>query len=71
MSANQASITAAKEMATVQAQHSFSGMLSDMFPTSVVQAMAEGNLLQIVVFSLFFALAICAVGRRQNLLWMF
>lgn len=66
VSANQASINAAQQMATVQAQHSFSGMLSDMFPTSVVQAMAEGNLLQIVVFSLFFALAICAVGQKAK-----
>lgn len=66
VSANQASINAAQQMATVQSQHSFSGMLSDMFPTSVVQAMAEGNLLQIVVFSLFFALAICAVGQKAK-----
>lgn len=66
VSANQASINTAQQMATVQAQHSFSGMLSDMFPTSIVQAMSEGNLLQIVVFSLFFALAICAVGQKAK-----
>jgi proton glutamate symport protein len=28
--------------------------------------MAEGNLLQIVVFSLFFALAICAIGKKAQ-----
>lgn len=66
VSANQASINAAQQMATVQTQHSFSGMMSDMFPTSVIQAMAEGNLLQIVIFSLFFALAICAVGQKAK-----
>ena len=48
-------------------QHnSFAEMLLGLFPTSIVQAMAEGNLLQIVVFSIFFALAICAVGKKAQ-----
>ena len=48
-------------------QHnSFGEMLLGLFPTSIVQAMAEGNLLQIVVFSIFFALAICAVGKKAQ-----
>lgn len=46
--------------------HSFGQMLVDVFPTSVIQSMAEGNLLQIVVFSIFFALAICAVGQKAK-----
>lgn len=46
--------------------HSFSQMIVDVFPTSVIQSMAEGNLLQIVVFSIFFALAICAVGQKAK-----
>lgn len=66
VSANTASIHAAQKMVATHSQHTFSGMLSDMFPTSVIQAMAEGNLLQIVVFSLFFALAICAVGQKAK-----
>lgn len=66
VSANQTSLSAATQMATTHAQHSLSGMFVDMFPTSVVQAMAEGNLLQIVVFSIFFALAICAVGQKAK-----
>ena len=41
-------------------------LVIDIFPSSVVQSMAEGNLLQIVVFSLFFALAICAVGQKAK-----
>ena len=45
---------------------SFAEMFLGLFPTSVVQSMAEGNLLQIVVFSLFFALAICAVGKKAQ-----
>ena len=46
--------------------NSLGELLLGMFPTSVVQSMAEGNLLQIVVFSLFFALAICAVGKKAK-----
>jgi len=44
----------------------FGQMLLSLFPTSIVKSMAEGNLLQIVVFSIFFALAICAVGKRAK-----
>lgn len=54
--------TAAK-MAVGPAHSSFADMV---FPTSVVKSMAEGNLLQIVVFSIFFALAICAVGQKAK-----
>ena len=46
--------------------NSFGEMFLGLFPTSVVQAMCDGNLLQIVVFSLFFALAICAVGKKAQ-----
>jgi proton glutamate symport protein len=41
-------------------------MFLSLFPTSIVKSMAEGNLLQIVVFSLFFAIAICAVGKKAK-----
>lgn len=41
-------------------------LLIDICPSSIVKAMAEGNLLQIVVFSLFFALAIVAVGPKAK-----
>lgn len=45
---------------------SVSEMVFNIFPTSIVQSMAEGNLLQIVVFSIFFAIAICAVGEKAK-----
>lgn len=52
---------------TTSAHHSsFGEMFLGLFPTSIVQAMADGNLLQIVVFSLFFALAICAIGKKAQ-----
>lgn len=41
-------------------------LVVNIFPSSVVKSMADGNLLQIVVFSLFFALAICAVGQKAK-----
>lgn len=53
-------------MAGTQAHTSVSEMVTSIFPTSVVDAMAQGNLLQIVVFSIFFALAIVAVGKKAE-----
>ncbi len=48
------------------AHHSLSAMIVDIVPSSVIKSMADGNLLQIVVFSLFFALAVCAVGEKAR-----
>lgn len=56
----------ASNMASVTSHNSFGEMLLDLFPTSIVQSMADGNLLQIVVFSIFFALAICAIGKKAQ-----
>src|SRR4029077_2960963 len=35
-----------------------------LFPTSVIDAMARGDILQLVVFSLFFGIALAAIGDR-------
>jgi proton glutamate symport protein len=53
-------------MAVTTPHTSISEMVFNIFPTSIVQSMAEGNLLQIVVFSIFFAIAICAVGEKAK-----
>ncbi len=53
-------------MASSTPHNSFGQMFLSLFPTSIIQAMADGNLLQIVVFSIFFALAICAVGKKAQ-----
>ena len=53
-------------MAATQAHTSVGEMVTNIFPTSIIDAMAQGNLLQIVVFSIFFALAICAVGKAAR-----
>jgi proton glutamate symport protein len=35
-----------------------------LFPTSVVDAMARGDILQLVVFSMFFGIAVGAIGKK-------
>ena len=57
---------AAQHLATINPNNSISDMIVGMFPTSVVKSMADGNLLQIVIFSIFFAIAICAVGKAAK-----
>ncbi len=39
-------------------------LLTHLFPTSVVQAMAEGEILQLVVFSIFFGISVAAIGKK-------
>ena len=53
-------------MAQANIHASRSAMLIDIFPTSIIESMAEGNLLQIVVCSIFFALSICAAGEKAK-----
>ena len=53
-------------MAVTTPHTSVAEMIVNIFPTSIIQAMSEGNLLQIVVFSIFVAIAICAVGKKAQ-----
>jgi proton glutamate symport protein len=39
-------------------------MLVLLFPTSVIDAMARGDILQVVVFSIFFGIGLAAVGEK-------
>ncbi|HEY3885930.1 MAG TPA: cation:dicarboxylase symporter family transporter [Vicinamibacterales bacterium] len=41
-------------------------LLLHVFPTSIIQAMAEGDVLQIVVWSLIFAIALTMVGPKAR-----
>jgi proton glutamate symport protein len=61
-----AQISAAAPAATslVQAHKSGSEFLVNIFPTSVIKSMAEGNILQLVIFSIFFGLALAAIGEK-------
>jgi proton glutamate symport protein len=57
-----ADTTAATAMMQNQ-QHAWDIFLH-LFPTSVVDAMARGDILQVVVFSLFFGIALAAIGPK-------
>src|SRR5207248_8375989 len=41
-------------------------MIAHLSPTSIIKAMAEGDVLQIVIFSVIFALAITAIGKKAR-----
>jgi len=45
-------------------QHSGQDFLIQIFPTSVIDSMARGDILQLVIFSLFFGLALAAIGEK-------
>jgi proton glutamate symport protein len=45
---------------------SFGDIVAHLAPTSILKAMAEGDVLQIVVFSVLFALAVTAIGEKAN-----
>jgi proton glutamate symport protein len=55
--------TAALTALSKNQQHGWD-MFLHLFPTSVVDAMARGDVLQVVVFSTFFGLAVAAIGAR-------
>lgn len=60
------SMSAVESMKNVPQGMSLAQMLVHSVPESVVEAMANGDLLQIVVFAIFFALAVCAVGQKAR-----
>jgi len=49
----------------------FKSFLYHVFPTSVIEAMAKNEILQIVVFSLFFGVATAAIGEQGKLVISF
>lgn len=44
----------------------FGDIIAHLSPTSIIKAMAEGDVLQIVVFSVIFALAVTAIGEKAK-----
>src|SRR5499427_3274278 len=50
--------------AMVQSQQHAWDILLHMFPTSVIDSMARGDILQVVIFSLFFGIALAAIGAK-------
>lgn len=59
-------LNTATTMAKTNVHNSLSEMIINIFPTSIVKSMATGDLLQIVVFAVFFAIAICAIGQKAK-----
>jgi proton glutamate symport protein len=59
-------LTATRDISSLQQVHpqTFSEMLVHIFPSSVLDAMARGDVLQIVAFSALFAIAVSALGQR-------
>jgi proton glutamate symport protein len=59
-------VTVSQSIADIASKKPLTGweLLTHLFPTSVVQAMAEGEILQLVVFSIFFGIAVAAIGKR-------
>ena len=45
---------------------SFGEIIAHLSPTSIIKAMAEGDVLQIVIFSVLFALAVTAIGKKKS-----
>ncbi len=66
LSASAENLSALKTMQSIHVSNSFSDTLLHMFPTSVIDAMAKGDILQIVVFAVFFAVAICSIGDKAK-----
>ncbi|HPQ16992.1 MAG TPA: cation:dicarboxylase symporter family transporter [Bryobacteraceae bacterium] len=56
----------ASELALPEAQQSLAAMLEHVFPASIIEAMARGEVLQIVVFALLFGAACAAVGSKAQ-----
>ncbi len=49
-----------------QVKMSFAGFIEHLLPTNIVDAIARGDVLQIVIFSSVFALAVLAVGAKAK-----
>jgi proton glutamate symport protein len=56
-------LTAAEPPAKPQ---SFGDIIAHLSPTSIIKAMAEGDVLQIVIFSVIFALAVTGIGPKAK-----
>ena len=53
-----------QEMGHIQVNSSIADMFLHMVPSSIIDAMAKGDILQVVFFAVFFAIALGAIGER-------
>ncbi len=49
-----------------EAMPSIADTLTDMFPSNIISSMAEGNLMQIIVFCVFLGIALVVLGDRAE-----
>jgi proton glutamate symport protein len=61
------SVDSLKAVQSIQA-HTGWDMLVSLFPTSVIDSMARGDILQVVVFSIFFGVGLAAIGEKGRAL---
>lgn len=64
-----AATTAAKGLTAAEPPakpKSFGDIIAHLSPTSIIKAMSEGDVLQIVVFSVIFALAVTSIGKEKS-----
>ena len=47
--------------------HSWSGFLLNMFPENIAKSVFEGNILQVVVFSIIFGIALAKIGSKHRM----
>ncbi len=57
-------LTQLETMKNVQHGGILAGLIEHMIPTSIVKAMAEGEILQLVFFAVFFAIALGKIGKK-------
>ena len=57
-----ADVSAAKDLMTNTQQFSLTNFVEHVFPKSIFQSMASNEILQIVIFSIFFGIAATAIG---------
>ena len=64
--ANMSQLNSITQMSSSTTHSSFADFFVNLIPTSIFQSMSDGNLLKIVIFSIFFAIAICAIGKKAK-----
>lgn len=50
----------------VEETPTFSGVITEMFPTNIIQSMAEGNILQVIAFAIFSGIAILLLNQSDQ-----
>jgi Na+/H+-dicarboxylate symporter len=63
-----ADVAGAKDLVGKTQEFSLQNFVEHVFPVSIIQAMAENQILQIVVFSVMFGIATAAIGEKGKII---